>query len=61
MEINPDRAYALSVRGVARDAALGYRVPFRDPADLPVVPGEGESYPVRVDDPAAARSSSRAP
>ncbi len=51
MEINPDRAYALSVRGVARDAALGYALPFRDPADVPVRAGDGESYPVRVDDP----------
>ena len=32
-EINPDRAYALSLRGVAREAALAYGVPFRDPAD----------------------------
>src|SRR3954466_10395077 len=30
-EINPDRAYALSLRGVAREAALAYGVPFRDP------------------------------
>jgi phenylalanyl-tRNA synthetase beta chain len=49
-EINPDRAYALSVRGVARDAAIGYDVPFRDPAqDLPTAePGDG--YPARVED-----------
>ena len=51
MEINPDRAYALSLRGVARDAALGFDAAFRDPALLPVEPGEGESYPVRIDDP----------
>src|SRR3954471_20008596 len=31
-EINPDRAYALSLRGVAREAALGFGVPFSDPA-----------------------------
>ena len=31
-EINPDRAYALSLRGIAREAALAYDVPFRDPA-----------------------------
>ena len=31
-EINPDRAYALSLRGVAREAALAYGVPFHDPA-----------------------------
>src|ERR1700710_3071296 len=32
-EINPDRAYAMSVRGVARESALAYGVAFRDPAD----------------------------
>ena len=32
-EINPDRAYALSLRGVAREAALAYGVPFHDPAE----------------------------
>ena len=31
-EINPDRAYALSLRGVAREAALAYGAPYRDPA-----------------------------
>lgn len=50
LEINPDRSYALSVRGVARDAALGYDVAYRDPARLPVEPGEGASYPVEVQD-----------
>src|ERR1700710_2024560 len=32
-EINPDRAYAMSLRGVARESALAYGAPFRDPAD----------------------------
>src|SRR5919112_455672 len=31
-EINPDRAYALSLRGVAREAALAFDAPFHDPA-----------------------------
>ena len=30
-EINPDRAYALSLRGVAREAALAYGVGFHRP------------------------------
>lgn len=51
LEINPDRAYALSLRGVARDAALGFDAAFTDPADIdPVVDAGG--FPVRVDDPA---------
>ena len=50
LEINPDRAYALSLRGVARDTALAFDVPFADPADFEV-PIDGDGYPVRVDDP----------
>ena len=30
--INPDRGYCLSLRGIAREAALGYGAPFHDPA-----------------------------
>ena len=52
LEVNVDRAYALSMRGVARDAALGFGVAFHDPA-LIDVPSGGESYPIRVDDAAA--------
>ncbi len=50
-EINPDRAYALSLRGVARDAAVGFGVTFRDPAlrEVPVATDDG--YPVRISDP----------
>ena len=32
LEINPDRAYAMSLRGVAREAALAFGSPFSDPA-----------------------------
>jgi phenylalanyl-tRNA synthetase beta chain len=49
-EINPDRAYALSLRGVAREAAIAYDVAFRDPADRDVPAPNGEGYPVRVED-----------
>ncbi len=50
-EINPDRAYALSLRGIAREAAIAYGCAFHDPAgrDVPV-PNES-GYPVRVDAP----------
>jgi phenylalanyl-tRNA synthetase beta chain len=51
-EINPDRAYALSVRGVAREAAIAYDAEFDDPA-LGAVPAEDDDgYPVTVHDPA---------
>jgi phenylalanyl-tRNA synthetase beta chain len=56
LEVNPDRAYALSLRGVARDASIAFGVPFRDPADLDAAssasPGPG-AYPVDVQDPTA--------
>jgi phenylalanyl-tRNA synthetase beta chain len=50
-EINPDRAYALSLRGVGREAALAYGVPFTDPAHRPVPSSEEVAYPVVVEDP----------
>ncbi|HYH34630.1 MAG TPA: phenylalanine--tRNA ligase subunit beta, partial [Nocardioides sp.] len=50
-EINPDRAYALSLRGVAREAALACDAPFRDPALREAPPADGRGYPVTVDDP----------
>ena len=52
-EINPDRAYALSLRGVAREAALDQDVEFLDPADREVPDPDGAGYPVVIDDPEA--------
>ncbi len=51
LEINPDRAYALSLRGIARDAALGLGVAFRDPARRDVPAPNDAGYPVRVEAP----------
>ncbi len=51
LEVATDRGYALSMRGVARDTALAYGTGYDDPADLPVAPADGDSYPVRVEDP----------
>ena len=50
-EINPDRAYALSLRGVAREAALGFDAPYTDPAQREVPAPNGDGYPVVIDDP----------
>ena len=50
-EINPDRAYAMSLRGVAREAALAYGVAFHDPAQRTSPAADGAGYPVAVDDP----------
>jgi phenylalanyl-tRNA synthetase beta chain len=49
LEVNPDRAYALSLRGVGRDTALAFGVPFTDPADIEASV-DGTSYPVVVED-----------
>ena len=52
-EINPDRAYALSMRGVAREAALaiGDIAAFHDPAGRDEPTPNGDGYPVLVEDP----------
>jgi phenylalanyl-tRNA synthetase beta chain len=50
-EINPDRAYALSLRGVAREAALGFGVGFTDPAAREVPAANDSGHPVRIEDP----------
>lgn len=50
-EINPDRAYALSLRGVARDAALGFAAAYVDPALRPTPSPDDSGHPVQIDDP----------
>jgi phenylalanyl-tRNA synthetase beta chain len=50
-EINPDRAYALSLRGVAREAALGFDAPYVDPALREVPAANDQGQPVVVEDP----------
>jgi phenylalanyl-tRNA synthetase beta chain len=52
LEITPDRGYAMSVRGVARELSLAYGVPFRDPGLVPAPAATAEpAYPVEVRDP----------
>jgi phenylalanyl-tRNA synthetase beta chain len=51
VSVNPDRGYALSVRGIARELAVLYGVPFDDPGHRPVDSGPGTSYEVRIEDP----------
>ncbi len=50
-EINPDRAYALSLRGIAREAAIAFDVPFHDPAHRDVPSPNESGWPVRVEAP----------
>src|SRR6266545_950300 len=50
--VTPDRGYALSIRGVAREVATAYGVELRDPAAVEVNAKDEPSYGVRVEDPA---------
>ncbi|CAI7977693.1 Phenylalanine--tRNA ligase beta subunit [Frankia sp. Hr75.2] len=57
--VTPDRGYGLSVRGIAREAATAFGLPFDDPgawgSDEPAATGADSAagYPVRVEDTAA--------
>lgn len=51
LEITPDRGYALSVRGIARELAYALGVAFRDPGRVPAPAGTAQpAYPVQVRD-----------
>ena len=55
--VTPDRGYALSVRGVARELATSYQLPIHDLADAHL-PGDvtvvsPEVYPASIEDPTA--------
>ena len=55
--VTPDRGYALSIRGVARELATAYAVPYTDPAATGL-PGDvdmvsPEVYPASIEDPTA--------
>lgn len=53
--VTPDRGYALSIRGVAREASIAYEVPFDDRvlqlADLPAPAASGVPISCSFDDP----------
>ncbi|MEV0906579.1 phenylalanine--tRNA ligase subunit beta [Streptomyces hokutonensis] len=49
--VTPDRGYALSIRGVARETATAYGLPLSDPALLDVPGPNAFGYPVQVSDP----------
>ncbi|MEZ5186901.1 MAG: phenylalanine--tRNA ligase subunit beta [Candidatus Nanopelagicales bacterium] len=45
--VTPDRGYCLSIRGIAREAALAYDVAFSDPvAQVPGLTSDGPQHPV---------------
>ncbi|MFC4505814.1 MULTISPECIES: phenylalanine--tRNA ligase subunit beta [Streptomyces] len=49
--VTANRGDCLSIRGVAREAAIGYGLPLRDPALLDVPGPNAFGYPVQVSDP----------
>ncbi|TFV50329.1 phenylalanine--tRNA ligase subunit beta [Blastococcus sp. TF02A_35] len=52
LEVTPDRGYAMSMRGIARDLAGVLGVSWRDPADLPLPEWSGApAWQVSVADP----------
>lgn len=53
VNVTPDRGYALSIRGIAREYSHSTGAVFRDPAALPTSPAEG--FRVVVDDRAPIR------
>ncbi|TQK43426.1 phenylalanyl-tRNA synthetase beta subunit [Streptomyces sp. SLBN-118] len=49
--VTPDRGYCLSMRGVARETAIAYGLPLRDPALLDVPAPNSYGYVVKVAEP----------
>ncbi|HEU4910645.1 MAG TPA: phenylalanine--tRNA ligase subunit beta, partial [Actinomycetes bacterium] len=52
--VTPDRAYCLSIRGLAREAATAYGVAFHDPVALDPLPVDDGGHPGEIADPTAA-------
>ncbi|WP_152364795.1 phenylalanine--tRNA ligase subunit beta [Microlunatus speluncae] len=50
--VTPDRGYAWSVRGLARETAHAFAVGYTDPVDRPVPASAADGYPVRLESPA---------
>lgn len=50
LEITPDIGYALSIRGVAREAATAFDSAFIDPADVSPPAASGPSHPASIAD-----------
>lgn len=49
LAITPDRGYAMSVRGLARELACAFDLDFADPAEVPPLPVDGPAWPLTVD------------
>ncbi len=55
--VTPDRGYGISIRGLAREAAIAFDAEFRDPADVGLTAGwqaeGGDVQPASIADPTA--------
>ncbi|BAC74454.1 phenylalanine--tRNA ligase subunit beta [Streptomyces avermitilis] len=49
--VTPDRGYCLSLRGIARETAIAYGLPLRDPALLDVPAPNAFGHPVKISEP----------
>lgn len=54
--VTPDRGYTMSMRGVAREVATAFDLPFVDPVTDTVREPADSGYPVRVEDPVGCPS-----
>ena len=50
VSVNPDRGYALSIRGIAREVATAFDVPFRDPGIGAAPAATPDGPEVRIED-----------
>jgi phenylalanyl-tRNA synthetase beta chain len=57
VNVTPDKGYALSIRGVARELAISYGARFTDPAGVGLLPDvdeqSGQVHPASIEDPSA--------
>jgi phenylalanyl-tRNA synthetase beta chain len=57
VNVTPDKGYALSIRGIARELAISYGARFTDPADVGLLPDvnevSGQVPPASIEDPSA--------
>ena len=57
VNVTPDKGFALSIRGMARELAIAFGVEFTDPADIGLPPDtdqvSADVYPASIGDPAA--------
>jgi phenylalanyl-tRNA synthetase beta chain len=49
LSITPDRGYAFSIRGLARELACAFNIAYRDHAAIDAPEAEGNAYPITVE------------